>query len=141
MRATKQIESSTHGLAQRVILLSQWIRYHDHAGARPHVFHEKLLEHHEPQPLRIDGVHLVGEPAEGFAQLQQLDAMAAVEGDLLGVGDDARVHMPQVTVACSLFGDQLPELGRHLPQNQSGRRNHDERERRPGYDVGAHLAR
>lgn len=39
--------------------------------------------------------------------------MATVERDLFGVCDDSRVDVSQVSIAISLFGDELAELGRH----------------------------
>ena len=49
-----------------------------------------------------------------------LDLMAAIEGDLLGVGDEAGVHKAKVALARALLGGELAEGRRHKLEHLCG---------------------
>lgn len=50
--------------------------------------------------------------------------MSAIEGDLLRVGDDARVHVAQVSLPLGLLGHQLPKARRAGAQHLGGEHHH-----------------
>lgn len=68
----------------------------------------------------------------------QLNLVAAVERDLLGVGDDPGVDRAQVALPVGLLGHQQAELGRHRLEDLAGGADHNARQQRARNDVGAH---
>lgn len=53
--------------------------------------------------------------------------MSTVESDLLGIGNNSGVNVPQISVTICLFGYELAKFGRYNPKNMTRRSDHHKR--------------
>lgn len=65
--------------------------------------------------------------------------MSTVEGDLFGVGDDARMDVPQVAIPIGFLGHHLSEFWRNNAQNMTRCADNHKGESWTQYNVRFHL--
>lgn len=70
-----------------------------------------LTKHVEPDACVEDVVDLAYKVEVAGIERSQLDILAAVEGNLLCVGDDTAVRKAELALECSLVGTELAKVG------------------------------
>ena len=93
-------------------------RRDDVAKGAPAVLEDKVLEHVVADAQAVEPLHPALELGEAPVEEVPLGVGAAVEGDLLGVRDEARVQGAEVALASALDGLELAKGRRQPPQQR-----------------------